>query len=127
MLQKVEIIGYLGDDPELRYFPDGTPVVNFSVAAHRTWTNPETGEKEDETTWFRVAAWDKQAEAIEAHLRRGSLVRVEGRLRPDPQTGGPRIFKRPGGMFGAAYEVVAGHVLFLRSGQPREDEEEAPL
>ena len=61
MYQKIIIVGYLGRDPEMRYTPDGTPVTNFSVATSRRWNNPD-GSQGDETTWFRITAWKRQAE-----------------------------------------------------------------
>ena len=74
MYQKLIIIGNLGRDPEMRYTPDGKAVTTFSVAASRRY-----GEKE-ETAWFRVSVWGKQAESCNQYLQKGSKVLVEGRL-----------------------------------------------
>jgi single-strand DNA-binding protein len=115
MYQKLTIVGHLGQDPEMRYLPDGTAVTNLSVATNRRWTNQKTGQTEEETCWFRVAVWGKQAEAANQYLRKGRQVLVEGRLRPDPETGGPRLFSRRDGSVGASFEMTAGRVQFLGS------------
>ena len=112
MYQKIIIAGNLGGDPEMRYTPTGQAVTNFSVAANRRYTASD-GQKIDETTWFRVAAWGRQAETCNQYLRRGSRVLVEGRLNPDRQSGGPRLYQRQDGTWGASYEIVAQSVQFL--------------
>ena len=119
MYQKITIVGYLGGDPEMRYTPSGQAVTNFSVATSRRWTTNE-GERAEETTWFRVSAWGRQAETTNQYLGKGSRVLVEGRLRPDPQTGGPRIWTRQDGAPGASFEITARRVVFLSS---REEDE----
>ena len=106
MYAKIIIIGNLGRDPELRFLPDGTPVTTFSVATSRKF-----GDK-DETTWFRVTVWNKQAESCNQYLHKGSKVLVEGRLRPD-ESGNPTVFQRKDGSWGASYEVTAETVRFL--------------
>ena len=88
MYQKLIIIGNLGRDPEMRYTPDGKAVTTFSVATSRKYNEKE------ETTWFRVSVWGKQAESCNQYLTKGSKVLVEGRLRPDANTGAHRFFKR---------------------------------
>ncbi|RMG98052.1 MAG: single-stranded DNA-binding protein [Chloroflexi bacterium] len=113
MYQKLIVVGNLGNDPELRYMPDGTAVANFSLATNRRWTDSRSGETREETTWFRVSVWGKQAETVNEYLSRGRQVLVEGRLRPDPQTGGPRIFTRQDGTVGASYEIHAEVVRFI--------------
>jgi single-strand DNA-binding protein len=71
---KITIVGYLGRDPELRYTPAGTAVCDFSMA-----TSEKKGDA-DVTTWFRVTTWGKQADVAHAHLAKGSLVYIEGRV-----------------------------------------------
>ena len=61
MFQKVILVGNLGRDPEMRYTPGGQAVTNFSVATNRRYTD-SSGETRDETVWFRISAWGKQAE-----------------------------------------------------------------
>lgn len=113
MYQKIVIVGNLGGDPEMRYMPDGRAVTNFSVATSRRWTNQGSGQQQDETTWFRVSVWGRQAETANQYLSRGRKVLVEGRLRPDPTSGGPRTFNRQDGTVGASFEITADTVRFL--------------
>jgi single-strand DNA-binding protein len=119
MFQTIILIGNLGKEPEMRYTPSGQPVVSFSVATNRSYKGAE-GQPVKETTWFRVTAWGKQAETCNQYLHKGSKVLVEGRLTPDPDTGGPRIWESNGKM-GASFEVTASSVRFLSG---REDNEE---
>ncbi|MCP4418687.1 MAG: single-stranded DNA-binding protein [Chloroflexi bacterium] len=114
MYQKIIVVGNLGGDPEMRYMPDGTAVTNFSLASNRRWTDGATGQPRDETTWFRVSVWRKQAETVNQYLSKGSKVLVEGRLRPD-SSGGPRTFTRHDGTVGASFEITADTVRFLSS------------
>ena len=125
MYQKVIIIGRLGRDPEMRYTPSGQPVTHLSVATDRRWTDQE-GQQQQETTWFRVSVWGKQAEACNQYLVKGQQVLIEGRLRPDPETGGPRIWTGNDGVARASYELTARMVRFLA--KPRGvAPEEAPV
>lgn len=112
MYQKIIIVGNLGRDPEMRYTPDGTPVTTLSVATNRKWTGSD-GTPGEETTWFRVTAWRRQAEVAAQYLSKGRQVLIEGRLKPDPQTGGPRVWTRQDGTVGASYEVTANTIRFL--------------
>jgi single-strand DNA-binding protein len=110
---KLVIVGNLGRDPELRYLHSGQAVANLSVAANRRWTDQATGQPQEEVCWFRVSVWGRQAEAANQYLSKGRQVLIEGRLRPDPETGGPRIYARNDGTAGASFEVVADRVQFL--------------
>lgn len=112
MYQKIIVAGYLGGDPEMRYMPDGSAVTNFSLASSRRYTD-RNGQPVDETTWFRVSAWGRQAETANQYLSKGRMVLVEGRLRPDPQSGGPRTFTRQDGTVGASFEITADAIKFL--------------
>lgn len=122
MYQQIVIVGNLGRDPEMRYMPNGTPVTSLNVATNRKYNNSD-GQKIEETTWFRVSVFGKQAEVVAQYLKKGSSCLVEGRLNPDRQTGGPRIFKRQDGSSGASFEVTANVVRFLGG---RSDADYAP-
>jgi single-strand DNA-binding protein len=113
MYQKLIIVGNLGRDPEMRYMPDGTAVSSFSMATNRSWTDRSSGQQVDETTWFRVSVWGRQAEAVNQYLTKGRRVLVEGRLVPDRQTGGPRLWTGQDGSVRASFEVRADSVQFL--------------
>jgi len=126
MFQKLVFVGNLGRDPEMRFTPSGREVTNLSVASNRRWTNSE-GEQVEETIWFRVSVWGKQAVACNEYLSKGRQVLVEGRLRPD-ENGNPRTYLRGDGTTGTSFEVNAQTVRFLGSGngQARVDAEEEP-
>ncbi len=115
MYQKIIIVGNLGRDPEMRYMPDGTAVTSFSVATSRRWTDRATGQPVDETTWFRVSVWGRQAESTNQYLSKGSKVLVEGVISPDRNTGGPKLFTRQDGTVGSSFEIRADNVRFLSS------------
>jgi single-strand DNA-binding protein len=112
MYHTIIIVGNLGGDPEMRYLPSGQAVCNFSVASNRRYSNSD-GQQVDETTWFRISVWGRQAETTNQYLRRGSKVLIEGRLRPDPATGSPRTYTTQDGRTGASFEVNASIVRFL--------------
>ncbi|MCJ7537314.1 MAG: single-stranded DNA-binding protein [Anaerolineales bacterium] len=114
MYQKIIIIGNLGRDPEMRYTPSGAAVTNFNVATNRKYTTSD-GNPVEQTTWFRVSTWGKQAEACNQFLKKGSKVLVEGRLNPDQDTGGPKVWTKQDGTSGASYEITADQVRFLSS------------
>src|SRR5512143_1200975 len=112
MYQQIVLVGNLGRDPEMRYTPTGTPVTSLNVATNRKYTGSD-GQVVKETTWFRVSVFGKQAEACAQYLKKGSSVLVEGRLTPDAQTGGPRLWTRQDGTTGANFEIAANTVRFL--------------
>ena len=82
---KVILVGNLGRDPELRYTPQGTPVCSFSMATNER-RKDKTGEMQDQTTWFRVTLWGRQAETASQYLSKGRPVYIEGRLRVEEWT-----------------------------------------
>jgi single-strand DNA-binding protein len=112
MYQNLIVVGNLGRDPEMRYTPSGQAVTNFNVATNRKYTASD-GNQVEETTWFRVSTWGKTAEVCNQYLKKGSRVLVEGRLNPDPSTGGPRIWTRQDGTSAASFELTANQVRFL--------------
>jgi single-strand DNA-binding protein len=78
-LNRVQLIGNLTRDPELRYTPSGTAVCSFSIATNRNWTT-DSGEKKEEVEFHRIVAWNKLAELCSQFLTKGRKVFVEGRL-----------------------------------------------
>ena len=106
MYQRLILVGFLGSGPEQKYIANGDPVTSFNVATSRKYAD------KDETTWFRVTVWGKQAESCATYLHKGSRVLVEGRLRPD-ESGGAKAFQRKDGSWSANYEVTAEAVRFL--------------
>lgn len=79
-VNKAIIIGRLGQDPEIRYFQDGTAVANFSVATSEEWKDKETGEKRERTEWHRIVAFKRLAEICGQYLAKGRQVYIEGRI-----------------------------------------------
>jgi single-strand DNA-binding protein len=114
MYQKVVIVGNLGTDPEMRYTPSGQAVTNFSVATNRRWSDSQ-GNQQEETVWFRVSVWGRMAEVCNQYLAKGRQVLVEGTMRPDPETGGPRIWTDQNGQPRASFELTGREVKFLGS------------
>jgi len=104
-LNKVQIIGHLGKDPEMRYTPSGKPVTTFSVAVNRSW-NTGDGERHSETEWFNVVAWSTLAETCKQYLAKGQRVYVEGRL----QT---RRWEDKEGQKHSSVEIVANEMIML--------------
>lgn len=118
MFHTIILIGNLGKEPEMRYTNTGQPVTTLSVATNRRY-NGANGQPVNETTWFRVSVWGKQAESCNQYLHKGSRVVVEGRLTPDPETGGPHIWEN-NGKIGASFEVNASTVRFLSNREESE-------
>lgn len=85
-LNRVQLIGNLTRDPELRYTPNGAAVCSFSIATNRTWTT-DTGEKREEVDFHRIVAWNKLAELCSQFLVKGRKTYVEGRLSTRNWTG----------------------------------------
>ncbi|MBT3368087.1 MAG: single-stranded DNA-binding protein [Nitrospina sp.] len=79
-LNKVMLIGNLGRDPEIRYTQQGLAVVNFSIATSESWTDKNTGDRQEKTEWHNIVVFGKQAETCEKYLSKGSKIYVEGRL-----------------------------------------------
>lgn len=106
-LNKVQIIGNLGRDPEARYTASGKAVTNFTVAVGRIGRD-QSGERTEETEWFRVVAWDRLAETCNEYLKKGNKVYIEGRL----QT---RKYQDREGQERTTVEIVANEMLMLES------------
>ena len=112
MFHTLIIVGNVGRDPQMGYTPSGQEVTSFSVASNSRYTS-SNGEQVNETIWFRISAWGKQAEICNQFLKKGSRVLIEGRLTPDKASGGPRIWQKQDGSSAASYEVTAQTVRFL--------------
>lgn len=106
-LNKVQLIGNLTRDPEMKYTPTGTAVVTFSIATNRQWTNDQ-GEKKDEADFHRCVAWSKLAEICANLLKKGRKVYVEGRI----QT---RSWQGQDGQTRYTTEIVISDMILLDS------------
>lgn len=92
-VNKVILLGRLGQDPELKYTPSGAGVCNFSLATSETWNDKNSGQKQERTEWHRVVVWGKLAELCNQYLSKGRQAFVEGRLQTrswDDQNGQKR-------------------------------------
>ena len=81
-LNRVQLIGRLGRDPETRFTPKGSKICQFSVAVDRKWRGAD-GETKERTDWFNVEAWGRLGEICQEYLGKGRLVYIEGRLQTD--------------------------------------------
>ena len=118
-LNKVMIIGNVGNDPEMRFIANGNPVTSFRVATNRFYTTPD-GERKQETDWFSIVTWNKLAEQCNQFLAKGRLVYVEGRLHN-------RSWEGQDGQKRTRTEVIASRVTFLdrqSTGQTEEKTED---
>jgi single-strand DNA-binding protein len=104
-MNKILVIGNLGRDPEMRYTPSGRAVTSFSVATNRRYTTAD-GESREETEWFTVSVWGRQAETCNQYLAKGKKVYVEGRL-------SSRTYETRDGQTRFSMEIFANDVRFL--------------
>ena len=80
-INKVILVGNLGQDPETRYMPSGGAVTNITVATNESWKDKQSGEQKERTEWHKVAMFNRLAEISAEYLRKGSQVYIEGKLR----------------------------------------------
>jgi len=104
-LNKMTIIGNLGTDPEMRYTPNGRAVTSFRIAVTLSYTGAD-GERQSDTEWFSVVAWNQLAELCNQYLSKGRKAYVDGRLRSNTWTG-------QDGQTRHTNEIVADRVVFL--------------
>lgn len=116
-LNRVQLIGRLGKDPESRFTPTGKKVAHFSLAVSNRWKSKDGGLKES-TEWVNIEAWGRLGEVCHEYLKKGSLVYVEGRLKTDKydDKGDTRYFTK----------IVAQMVQFLSDARASETVEEQP-
>jgi single-strand DNA-binding protein len=98
----------------MRYTPSGQPVTSFSLASSRKYKTG-TGEQVKETTWVRCSAWGKAAEILDQYIHKGDRLYVSGRLVPDKESGGPRIWTGQDGSPRASFEMTVLEFEFLTS------------
>ncbi len=112
-LNKVMMIGRLGQDPEIRYTQSGSAVANFSIATNEYWTDKQ-GEKRERTDWHNVVAWSKQADLVQSYLKKGSQVYIEGKIQNSDweDQEGKKHYKT---------EIVVTNIQFLDSKFPEKD------
>ncbi len=133
MLNEVNIIGHLGNDPEIRYQPSGDAIATMSIGCSERWRDKKTGEQKEKTEWIRVVVFGKLAENVGEYLKKGSLVFVKGKFRT-------RKWQDQSGQDRYSTEVTVGMdgiVKFLDKkpqstqqqggwGQPQQPQQQAP-
>ena len=107
-INKVILIGNLGQDPEVRFSPSGTAVANLNLATSDTWMDRQSGQRQERTEWHRVVLFNKTAEIAQQYLKKGSKVYIEGRL----QT---RKWQDQNGQDRYSTEIVANDMQMLDS------------
>lgn len=107
-VNKVILVGNLGNDPETRYMPSGGAVTNITVATSESWKDKNSGQAQERTEWHRVVFFNKLAEIAGEYLRKGSKVYVEGSLRT-------RKWQDQGGQDRYTTEIVASEMQMLDS------------
>ncbi len=107
-INKVILVGNLGQDPETRYTPSGMAIANITVATSDSWKDKQTGEPQERTEWHRVVFFNRLAEIVGEYLRKGSQVYIEGRL----QT---RKWQDQSGQDRYTTEIVANDMQMLGS------------
>lgn len=81
MLNKVQLIGRLGNDPEIKTLPNGEKLATFSLATSETWKDKNTGEKKENTEWHNISIFGALANVVEQYIRKGKQVYVEGKIK----------------------------------------------
>ena len=107
-INRVTLVGNLGNDPEVRHTNNGDPIANISVATTEIWRDKQSGEQQERTEWHRVVFFSRLAEIVRDYLRKGSKVYVEGSLRTSK-------WKDKNGMDRYTTEIIANEMLLLDS------------
>jgi single-strand DNA-binding protein len=107
-VNKVILIGNLGNDPEIRYTPNGSAIANVSLATSETWRDKQSGELQDRTEWHRVVFFNRLAEIVGEYLKKGSKIYVEGTLRT-------RKWQDKNGLDRYTTEIIASEMHMLDS------------
>jgi single-strand DNA-binding protein len=117
-LNRVQVIGRLGRDPDSHFTPTGKKVTQFTLAVNNQW-NRDEGEPKEYTEWVQVESWGRLAETCQAYLRKGSLIYLEGRMKTNKYdvNGEPRYFTK---VVASAFEFLDGKP----AGEPRVAEEQ---
>lgn len=112
-VNKVILVGHIGQDPELRYTASGEAAVNLSLATSESWKDKQTGEKREVTEWHRVAIFGKPAEIAGKYLAKGSLVCVEGKIKSNKYTD-------KNGIERVAFQIQCENFKMLGSGNAKQ-------
>lgn len=111
---RVQLIGNLGQDPEIKTLESGKKVAHFTLATNEEYKGSD-GQKVSETTWHNIVAWNGQAELAAKHLKKGSQVAIEGRI-------AYRSYEDKQGVTKYTTEIVLNEMLFLKPAKEKEKE-----
>lgn len=113
-INKVIIVGTLGNDPEVKYTQAGAAITSISIATNESWKDKQTGEKQERTEWHRVKFFGRLAEIAAEYLKKGRQVYIEGSLRTDKYTGKDGVEKY-------STNIIANEMQMLGGGGERQD------
>lgn len=130
MFERTTLIGHVGQDPQMRYTPDGTPVTTLTLATRASvskaktpncpggWKDSLNGRNWELTTWWRITFWRKQAETVAAYVKKGMQLFVEGEMAGEAANGSlnPRVWKGADGVPRASFELTARTFKFMGNG-----------
>lgn len=125
-LNKVQLIGNMGADPEMRYLPNGDAVCNIKVATSEQWKDKSTGEKKEATEWHRVVFFRQLAEIAGKYLKKGSSVYVEGKLTTRKWADKDGIERYTTEITGNEMKMLGGRQDIGGESAPRQQQESRP-
>ena len=128
-VNKVILVGNLGQDPEVRYTPSGTAVANITLATSESWRDKQTGENKELTEWHRVVLFGKLAEVAGEYLRKGSQVYIEGQLRTrkwQDQGGQERYTTEVVVNVGGTMQMLGGKQEGSQGNRPQPNQQQRP-
>ena len=109
-LNRIEVMGNLGKDPELRYLPNQTPVTSISIAYTEKWRDKKTGQPQESTEWFTVVLYGRQAETVCGYMKKGDCIMVWGKMKSRRYTGKDGIER-------TVHEVIANEMQIINTRQ----------
>jgi single-strand DNA-binding protein len=124
-INKVIIVGNLGNDPETRYTASGTSITSLSIATSESWTDKTSGEKQERTEWHRVKLFGRLAEIAGEYLKKGRQVYIEGSLRTDKYTDKSGVEKYSTDIIASEMQMLGGHDGKTESSAPRQQRQAA--
>lgn len=128
-VNKVILVGNLGQDPEVRYLPNGGAVANITLATSESWRDKQTGESKEVTEWHRVVLFGKLAEVAGEYLRKGSQVYIEGQLRTrkwQDQGGQERYTTEVTVNVGGTMQMLGGKQEGGQGNRPQQNQQQRP-
>lgn len=128
-VNKVILVGNLGQDPEVRYTPSGSAVANITLATSESWRDKQTGENKEVTEWHRVVLFGKLAEVADEYLRKGSQVYIEGQLRArkwQDQDGRDRYTTEVAVNVGGTMQMLGGKQEGGQGNRPQPNQQQRP-